>query len=132
MNTKSTFLAVSIVASLLMLAVIPACGDKEPDKEMVFSTETTVAAAVLKGMTPEQVTEGARLFGLKKCHNCHKTKGTVKTVGPVLAGVKDRLDVPHLEMWIRYPKRMKPGTLMTYWDGTDEELIALIAYLRTI
>ncbi|MFT7618710.1 MAG: cytochrome c2 [Planctomycetota bacterium] len=132
MTHPSISFALSVVTIFITLALIPACGGNDPADKIVFSSETPVATALLAGATPEIVEQGARFFGLKKCHNCHKTKGTISTVGPVLAGVKDRLDIPHLEMWIRNPRRMKPGTLMTSWDGTDEELIAVIAYLRTL
>lgn len=120
------------ITAFALLTIIASCGDAKELDPIEFSADTTVASAVLKGVTPEVVEAGSRYFGLKKCVTCHKTQGTIKTVGPVLAGVKDRLDVPHLEMWIRYPRRMEPKTSMTNWDGTDEELIALIAYLRTL
>ncbi len=117
------------------IAVLASCGDaggNEDTGPVVIPQDSPIISALNKGVSARITEEGATYFVLKKCNNCHKTKGTIKTVGPVLAGIKDRMTIPELEAWIRHPRRMKPGTLMPTWDGRDHELISLIAYIRTL
>ena len=105
---------------------------KKPFKPMAVKKDTPVVRALEAGVPKQFADEGATYFELKKCNMCHKRKGKIKTVGPILAGIKDRMSVPELETWIRYPGRLKEKTLMPPWDGTDDQLIRLIAYLKTL
>ncbi len=122
-----------ILAVLLVLAVVLwACSEDEAGTTMTIPEKTAVTEA-LQGQIDEALIEkGAELFMRKKCFSCHKVKGETSLLGPNLADIGARMDVATLEAWIRHPKRMKPGTLMPAFDGGDDQLIALIAWLRTL
>lgn len=74
------------------------------------------------------------------CSTCHVVEGTpaVGKVGPSLTHVASRttiagatLDFPgDLEAWLRNPPEEKPGSKMPNLKLTDEEVDALMAYLR--
>ncbi len=134
MNRFQILTLVSCLSMAFLVLLLPSCG-KTADAEtpqVEVRRDTPVVKALEAGVSESIADEGIDYFVLKGCNRCHKTKGKIKTIGPILAGIKDRMDIPNLETWIRYPRQMKPGTLMPRWDGDDQELIALIAYLRTL
>ena len=132
--------SLSVVASALLLSLfwlVTACGGAEAEEvtditKLDIPQDTPVVRALEAGVSQRITEEGVGYFVLKGCNKCHKTKGKIKTIGPILAGIRDRMDIPTMEAWIRHPGRLKRGTLMPPWDGSDKELISLMAYLRTL
>ena len=74
--------------------------------------------------------EGARLFGQKKCGDCHTISGTDATgrSGPDLTHVASR-NSRNLAQWIRDPQSVKPGNRMPDTHLSDQETQALQVYL---
>ena len=109
----------------ICLAVSAACRESR-DPDVPF--EPRIAGEP----SAELIPEGQRIFRRKRCANCHKTSGMIPLNGPVLTGVGSRYTTQELEQWIREPWRYRASTVMPPWDGTDGELEALIAYLRSL
>lgn len=85
--------------------------------------------------------EGQQVFLGKSCPLCHSIRGTDASgrVGPELTHVAGRSriaaatlpnDAAALRAWIADPHMFKPGVRMPRNPLTDEELDALVAYLR--
>ncbi len=99
-----------------------------PSQEAKDQTDQP-AAEVKK---PVDLKEGKRLFYLRRCNTCHKTKGRLAMRGPSLAGVAKRLDREAMKGWILNPRRQKPDTIMPVFDGTDEELETILDFLLSL
>jgi cytochrome c oxidase subunit 2 len=88
-----------------------------------------------------QAAEGLQVFLGKSCPLCHSIRGTDASgrVGPELTHVASRRqiaaatlpnDAAALRAWIADPHLFKPGVRMPRNPLTNEELDALVAYLR--
>lgn len=88
--------------------------------------------------------QGAELFAnpAKTCMACHTVQGiTPGLLGPNLTHVGSRTTIasgilPNTEeglaRWLRDPVREKPGSLMPKPPLTEDEITALVAYLRSL
>ncbi len=81
-------------------------------------------------LTP--VEHGRQLFTEKKCIQCHTINGEGKDKGPDLTHAASRLREDFLPGWIRNPRNLKPDTDMPAFEGTEDELDAIVAYLLTL
>lgn len=75
--------------------------------------------------------EGERIFDEYACSSCHMVNGKGGRVGPDLTHVASRLTVDYMAAIMKDPKRVIPGNPMTNLRLWDEEVDALILYLRT-
>ena len=84
---------------------------------------------------------GLAIYQKGQCVACHMIDGvSYGVVGPNLGKVSTRQtiaagmfpnDDEHLAAWIKNAPSLKPGSLMTKQDLSDEDVQALVAYLRT-
>ncbi len=81
----------------------------------------------------DPVTAGKKLFHTKRCTKCHSI-GTEKggDKGPNLARVARRIRSDYFKPWIRKPQSFKADTEMPNFDGSEEELDAIVRYLKTL
>jgi cytochrome c len=111
---------------------------------------TVVGSAHAQDPTPGNAEAGAGVF--KRCMACHKVGPNAKNgVGPVLNGVVGRAagaypgysysaanknsgltwDEPTLTRYLRAPRKLVPGTKMTFAGlNKDQEIADVIAYLK--
>ena len=75
---------------------------------------------------------GRALFKEKLCSTCHTINGQGGQTGPDLSTVARRIRADYLPDWIRNPGSFKPTTEMPAFEGTDEQLEALVEYLLTL
>lgn len=89
--------------------------------------------------------EGSELFNNGSCIGCHINVGTLDAkgakIGPNLAdfgarhtlgaGIYDNTP-ENLARWLDDPRRMKPGVVMPDYDLTEDQIEALVAYLRSL
>jgi len=89
------------------------------------------------------VAQGKQLFAVKGCVGCHAVTavGAPTMTGPDLAGIGDRTHIAagwlsntdeNLARWLHNPQEVKVGVLMPNLGLTDDEITALIAYLRSL
>ncbi|WP_059104993.1 cytochrome c oxidase subunit II [Shouchella shacheensis] len=85
--------------------------------------------------------DGYEVFEEQSCIGCHAIGGQGTAAGPSLTNFADRQMIAgvlenndeNLEAWIRDPQSLKQGNKMqAYPDMSDEDMEALIAYLRTL
>ncbi len=81
--------------------------------------------------TPEQITEGRRLFANYQCLGCHVLESDGNRIGPDLTRVGARLKVGYLDVFLREPEAVIPGTSMKNFELWDEERAALVAFLQS-
>jgi cytochrome c oxidase subunit 2 len=86
---------------------------------------------------------GKQVFLGSPCATCHTIRGTDagSRVGPDLTHLASRMTIaaatlpntaPHLADWIRDPQAAKPGNRMPAVALTDDDRLALLAYLRRL
>lgn len=78
------------------------------------------------------VSEGQRLYRDLKCYYCHAVNGKGGRVGPDLSKMPGIQSDEWLAKHLRDPKTVTPGSLMPKLNLLDEEIRALIAYLKTL
>lgn len=80
----------------------------------------------------EKAMKGEAIVKEKACTSCHKIKGMGASVGPDLNGVSPRMDDETLAMRLRDPRSVNPASIMPAYGFSDEEIEAIIAYLKTL
>jgi cytochrome c oxidase subunit II len=102
-----------------------------------------VAAQKQPALSNDSVVAGRRIFEQTACINCHAISGTVATgrFGPDLTHLMSRDTIAsgaapnthdNLELWIRTPDAIKPGSLMPAMNLSEPDLKAVTAYLETL
>jgi cytochrome c oxidase subunit 2 len=87
--------------------------------------------------------QGQRVFETTACINCHTVAGTAANgrFGPDLTHLMSRDTIAagaakntpeNLRQWILNPDSIKPGSLMPAMQLSDQDLVALTAYLETL
>jgi cytochrome c oxidase subunit 2 len=121
---------------------------QEPaDFEAWVETQRSAAPAPPAG---SEAAEGLEVFrnslpqGTGTCIACHTVQGVEEAVGidgPNLSHVGGRQTIaagilPNteegLERWLRNPPRVKPGSLMPNYQLSDDQIAALVAFLRSL
>lgn len=80
---------------------------------------------------PEQVEEGRQLLANYQCLGCHVLDSQGNRIGPDLTHVGARLKGEYLEVFLRNPEALIPGTSMKNFELWDDELAALVAFLES-
>lgn len=77
------------------------------------------------------ISRGKELFISLGCHGCHKAKGyeSLYKVAPDLKKIGNKIDHSWLVRWIKNPKKYQPHTRMPTFRMSEEEAIAIAAYL---
>jgi cytochrome c oxidase subunit II len=89
------------------------------------------------------VSQGQQIFETTACINCHTVAGTPANgrFGPDLTHLMSRDTIAagaadntpdNLRRWILNPDAIKPGSLMPAMQLSDQDLVALTAYLETL
>jgi ubiquinol-cytochrome c reductase cytochrome b subunit len=120
---KRPWAVASVGASLLSLGILLNIGYRAPWSPKLHPDP--LPAAVTQGLSGEPA-EGARLFQVKGCLNCHVMGGVGGSKGPDLTFVGDRLDQAALVTRIVSGGHAMPayGTVLT-----PEEIDAVTAFL---
>ncbi len=83
-------------------------------------------------MAMSPIERGKHNFQTLKCITCHRIAGEGKTKGPDLTRVGRRLRPDYLRDWIHDPRNFDPSTEMPAFEGTEDELDAVVEYLLTL
>lgn len=136
-------------AGLLFLALIPFI-DRGPERGMRRRPGWTLlglaAAAGFAALTwaglrspllnpavekAPEVVEGRRLYREFKCAYCHSLDGAGGRIGPELDSAAAERSVEWLSRHFKDPQATSPGSTMPKLDLLDDEVRALVAYLRS-
>lgn len=79
-----------------------------------------------------QISEGKRLFTDYQCLGGHVLDSRGNQIGPNLTHVGSRLTNGYLDVFLREPEAVIPGTSMKNFELWDEERAALIAFLQSL
>src|SRR5437870_5303116 len=78
--------------------------------------------------------QGQRLFEQIGCTGCHLVKGyeNIPKIGPSLMRISAKVDSSWMVGWIENPHRFRPRTRMPSLRLSDQEALAITAYLSTL
>lgn len=97
------------------------------------SPKVDLAAVDRKEFTPQMAALGKQLFEVKyQCQACHTIGATGGYVGPSLNNVGNWLTPAWMEVWLRNPQALVPGTIDPHRAFTEIEIKALTSYLLTL
>lgn len=77
----------------------------------------------------ELIARGDKLFRESRCITCHALEGRGGTIGPELSRVASKVGAAWLYEFLRDPKSHFPGTKMPRYRFTDDDRLALVAYI---
>jgi len=80
------------------------------------------------------LSKGKKLFIKLGCHGCHLVDGYQKErkVGPSLRRIASKVDPSWLVRWVKKPKNYLPKTRMPFFSMSDEQTLAISAYLWNV
>jgi mono/diheme cytochrome c family protein len=101
---------------------------------MVMQTpNVNLAGTETKAFTPQMVSLGKQLYDVKyQCQSCHTIGSTGGYVGPNLSNVGNWMNAAWIAEWLKDPQSLVPDTIEPRRSFTDEERLALTAYLMTL
>lgn len=136
-----------VLSSCVLLIAVSACSPTPstptPSLETSESSSTSGATETLVAPSAGNTEEGKVLFVTKACSGCHTVEEMPEAQGKVgpdlthqaggtqIAGLLPRSD-ENMRKWLANPPAVKPTTLMPNQNLTDDEIDALIAFLRTM
>ncbi len=80
----------------------------------------------------EMVEAGRELYEELGCNSCHTIQGAGGNIGPDLTHVGSKLQETYLYHLIKSPGRIIPDTPMKDFQLEEDEVLDLVAYLRTL
>lgn len=115
----------ALMAGIIFLGVRGALAQPPP--------VTTAAGPLEFGvlLTPFE-RQGRQVYQANNCFVCHQINGTGGAIGPDLSTVGRRLDASWLVHHLESPQAASPGTTMPVFTFSNEDLMALTAWLLTL
>lgn len=78
------------------------------------------------------VERGKAVYDETGCATCHAIGGIGGTIGPKLDRVGKKYDDAKLREILLNPQILNPNTTMQPFEGSEEDLEALVAYLKSL
>ncbi len=83
-------------------------------------------------ISDEQIKYGKKVFQKYGCKTCHSLGGKHGRIGPALDRAGFMSNADWLYRWVKDPQAIDPHTKMPTLGLSDEEALAIIAYLNTL
>ncbi len=82
--------------------------------------------------TGDLASAGKELVSQYQCGSCHVIANTGRSFGPKLDGVTKKIPEEQLRQWLLNPSKVRPGTPMPDLKLSDQEVDAIIQYLKSL
>lgn len=122
--------------------------DSQPDYEKWLANQAAPALKATGDPETNLVAKGEAAFTASGCNACHylesdkiNDQGIVGKIGPNLthvgarrhfAGAIAELNETNLTAWLRNPQKFKPGSRMVIGKLSEENIEALVAYIKSL
>jgi len=124
-----------LTACLLFCLFFLGC-KRQTQTEANPTTNPTPRRNLKTERAPTQTTNlaerGKRVYDETGCATCHAIGGIGGTIGPKLDGVGRKYDEAKLRTILLKPTTLNPNTVMPAFEGSEEDLEALVAYLKSL
>ncbi len=117
---------------LLMTAVwLLACGKQQTSRTSGISG-SSVQQQTSQQFSDPKLERGKAVYDETGCATCHTVAGIGGRTGPSLDGIGKKYDAEKLKEILLNPKTLNPNTVMPPFEGSDEDLDALVDYLLSL
>lgn len=120
--------AFKILALLAAVALLFACGKRQTNQTSEPAAQQQTSRKVLD----PKLERGKAVYDETGCATCHAVAGIGGRTGPSLDGVGKKYDAEKLKEILLNPKTLNPNTVMPPFEGSEEDLDALVAYLLSL
>jgi mono/diheme cytochrome c family protein len=126
-----------LTACLLSCLLFVGCKHQtQTDANPTPPRDATVRRNPTREQTPTKAAnlleQGKRVYDETGCATCHAIGGIGGMIGPKLDGVGKKYDEAKLRQILLKPTTLNPNTLMPAFEGSEEDLEALVAYLKSL
>ena len=106
--------------------------DAELNCLSAFLLKVTPENAAALEAAPDFAMQGAMVYQMNMCGNCHQVNGVGQTIGPPLNGVGERRSRQWLIDHFRNPRSLVPTSTMPPYDLPPREMDAIVGYLLAL
>ena len=81
---------------------------------------------------PDFAVQGARVYQMEDCGNCHQVNGAGTQIGPPLNGLSKRRSRSWVERHFADPQKLAPGSMMPPYRLSPRDMENLTSYLFSL
>ncbi|MCS3917995.1 c-type cytochrome [Fervidibacter sacchari] len=123
-----TMKVLRITALLALSALLIACGKQQSSQTSANGDQQKVSQQVVD----PKVERGKAVYDETGCATCHAIGGIGGRTGPSLDKIGSKYDAEKLKEILVNPQTLNPNTVMPPFEGSEEDLEALVAYLLSL
>jgi mono/diheme cytochrome c family protein len=117
-----------ITALAALIALLIACGKQQSSQTSANGNQQRVSQQT----ADPKIERGKAVYDETGCATCHAIGGIGGTIGPSLDKIGSKYDAEKLKGILLNPKTLNPNTVMPPFEGSEEDLEALVAYLLSL
>jgi mono/diheme cytochrome c family protein len=117
-----------ITALAALIALLIACGKQQNSQTSANGNQQKVSQQA----ADPKIERGKAVYDETGCATCHAIGGIGSTIGPSLDKIGSKYDAEKLKGILLNPKTLNPNTVMPPFEGSEEDLEALVAYLLSL
>jgi len=117
-----------ITALAALIALLIACGKQQSSQTSANGNQQRVSQQT----ADPKIERGKAVYDETGCATCHAIGGIGSTIGPSLDKIGSKYDAEKLKGILLNPKTLNPNTVMPPFEGSEEDLEALVAYLLSL
>lgn len=121
--------ALQLLALLTTIAWLFACGKQETSQT---TEQQNLQGQISKEFSDPKLARGKAVYDETGCATCHMVAGIGGRTGPSLDGIGKKYDAEKLKEILLNPETLNPNTVMPPFEGSEEDLDALVAYLLSL
>jgi mono/diheme cytochrome c family protein len=119
-------LRITVLAALIALLI--SCGKQQSSQTSANGNQQRVNQQA----ADPKIERGKAVYDETGCATCHAIGGIGGTIGPSLDKIGSKYDAEKLKGILLNPKTLNPNTVMPPFEGSEEDLEALVAYLLSL
>ncbi len=121
------------ITSLLLCALLlVACGRQQQGQQNSETKLVNERTQATKTVADPKLERGKAVYDETGCATCHAIKGVGGIIGPALDGIGKKYDTKKMREILLKPQILNPNTVMPPFEGSEEDLEALVAYLMSL
>ncbi len=117
-----------ITALAALIALLTACGKQQTPQTSANGNQQRVSQQT----ADPKIERGKAVYDETGCATCHAIGKIGGRTGPSLDKIGSKYDAEKLKEILVNPKSLNPNTVMPPFEGSEEDLDALVAYLLSL
>jgi len=117
-----------ITALAVLIALLIACGKQQNSQTSANGNQQRVSQQT----ADPKIERGKAVYDETGCATCHAIGEIGGRTGPSLDKIGSKYDAEKLKGILLNPQTLNPNTVMPPFEGSEEDLEALVAYLLSL